>query len=172
MTDLNLFRYVWDFRPSNVRQKNWSSVRVENPVSETKVSLEPPQRSTSKHEPKWSCYQSIYLTILILKHQRRRRFKNLSELQKLSAVSRSKSTSGESFPGVLGGPEGVGLRVDGQREALFTFLPFFFCFSFNFWRESFLRLIFNLIFSFGVGGTSELLELELKELEVDASLVL
>ena len=90
-------------------------------------------------------------------------------LQKLSVVSRSRSTSG-----VFGGPEGVGLLLDGQTEALFTFLFFFFCLSFSFCKESFLRFIFSLIFSLsaGFGGASELLELELEELELLASLVL
>ena len=68
---------------------------------------------------------------------------------------------------------GVGLREDGQREALLIFFPFFcFNFSFCFWRESFLFWIFNFIFSFGVGATSEPLEELDEELDVDAALVL
>ena len=77
------------------------------------------------------------------------------------------------MPGVTGGSVGVGLREDGTREALLISLRFF-CFNFNFcfWRESFLFWIFNFIFSFGVGATSEPLEELDEELDVDAALVL
>ena len=111
------------------------------------------------------------LTILIIKHQRRWRLKKLFVvLQKLSVVSRSRA----STSGVFGGTEGVGLLLDGQTETLFTFLFFFFCLSFSFCKDSFLRFILSLIFSLsaGFGGASELLELELDEEELLASLVL
>ena len=110
------------------------------------------------------------LTILIIKHQRRWRLKKLFvELQKLSVVSRSRA----STSGVFGGPEGVGLLLEGMTEALFTFF-FFFCFSLSFCKDSCLFLILSLIFSLsaGFGGASELLELELDEEELLASLVL
>ena len=86
-------------------------------------------------------------------------------LQKLSVVSKSRA----SRSGVFGGTEGVGLLLDGQMETLFTFLFFFFCLSFSFCKDSFLRFIFSLS---AFGGASELLELELEELELLASLVL
>ena len=89
-------------------------------------------------------------------------------LQKLSVVSKSKA----SRSGVFGGTEGVGLLLEGQTETLFTFL-FFFCLSFSFCKDSFLRFILSFIFSLSAfGGASELLELELEELELLASLVL
>ena len=90
-------------------------------------------------------------------------------LQKLSVVSRRRA----STSGVFGGTEGVGLLLEGQTETLLTFLFFFFCFSFSFCKDSFLRFILSFIFSLSAfGGASELLELELEELELLASLVL
>ena len=116
------------------------------------------------------CAKHLLTILIIIKHQRRWRLKKLFVvLQKLSVVSRSRA----STSGVFGGTEGVGLLLDGQTETLFTFLFFFFCLSFSFCKDSFLRFILSFIFSLSAfGGASELLELELEELELLASLVL
>ena len=105
------------------------------------------------------CAKHLLTILIIIKHQRWRLKKLFAVLQKLSVVSRRRA----STSGVFGGTEGVGLLLDGQTETLFTFLFFFFCLSFSFCKDSFLRFILSFIFSLSAfGGASELLELDLE----------